>query len=75
MYWTDTYSQERDMAFRLRDNHREAQQRHLQKIARGDSSLLKSVREGFGRSLSAARSAADLIQSWSPGSKPQEQCC
>ena len=75
MYWTDTYSQERDMAFRLRDRHSDAQQRHLVKIAQGDSGLLKSVREGVGRSVDAARSAADLIQSWAFGSEPQEQCC
>jgi hypothetical protein len=75
MHWTDTYSHERDMAIRLRDNHRDAHQRRLQKTARGDSGLLKSVREGLGRSVGAARSAADLIQSWAPGSEPQGQCC
>jgi hypothetical protein len=81
MHWTDTYSHERDMEYRLRDNHGDAHHRRLRRTARGAGGFsgrawLNAAQDGLGRSAGVAMSAAADLRAWyNGGSEPQGQCC
>jgi len=80
MHWTDIYSHERDMEYRLRDHHGDAHHRQLRKAAwsagsDGGRSWFESARDGLNRSAGLVTSAADGLFGWFESSEPQEQCC
>ena len=80
MHWTDTYSHERDMEFRLRDHYRDAHRRRLSKSAlssagSGASNWFASVRDGLGRSAGLVASAAGGLLKLFDSSEPLDQCC
>jgi hypothetical protein len=70
--WTELYTAERDMNVRLKDNHREVEQRQLVKSLQRASvsasgSLVKAISAGLKESAKLAKAGLEGIRSWSAG--------